>query len=416
MNKKLNFQIIFSCFLASCLEIYDFVIFGFFSATLYKNYLIFLEKGLAEIIAYAFFAVGFIFRPLGSLIFGYIGDVKGRKKSLVISVSMMGSASLIMFLLPTYSQIGILSCWIIVLVRIIQGISVGGEFTGALIYAIEHNQGNNTGLIAGTISAGGTAGVLLAKLVSYNLSDPNLPEYAWRFAFLIGFGLSIIGYFIRKKLIDSPVILLENKNKIPLFEGIKNFKTECFACFSLAAANGTSFYFATVYLYDLIKAIRLDADIDYSYISIITCITIGIFVPFTGYLAGKLNRYKYLLFITAILCLISPFIINLIVNAKAYTGMIFYTIIFAINIAMLLGACNVFTVEIFPPAYRMSCVSLFFNLGMGFIGGTVPIVASMLRSIFEDNLFILGGYISLISMMSFIGVYLVYKKSERLYN
>ncbi|MBA2629228.1 MAG: MFS transporter [Rickettsiaceae bacterium] len=241
-DKVLTGKIVFSCFLASCLEIYDFAIFGFLTVTIHKNYLSFLDQDTALIITYAFFAVGFVFRPLGSLIFGYIGDIHGRKRALVTSVSIMGFASFLMFILPTYAAIGVVSCYVIVFVRIIQGISVGGEFTGAIIFAIEHSKNNKVGLVAGIVSAGGACGVLLANLVSRLLQNPALPDYSWRFAFLFGFALAFVGYFVRQQLSDTPFFKKVKNNKIPLFEGLRNYKTESFATLWVAAANGTIFY------------------------------------------------------------------------------------------------------------------------------------------------------------------------------
>ena len=133
---KLSKKIIVTCFLAGLLEIYDFTIFGMVIEKLKSNYFVFLFPTSALLVTYSLFAVGFFFRPLGSLIFGYIGDRFGRKISLVISVTMMGLASLGFCLLPNYESIGIISCYLLVFFRIIQGISVGGEYNGAIIFAI----------------------------------------------------------------------------------------------------------------------------------------------------------------------------------------------------------------------------------------------------------------------------------------
>ena len=209
MNKEkyLSKKIVASCFLASCLEIYDFTIFAFFAPIFQKNYFVFLSEESMLVITYLLFAIGFIFRPVGALIFGYIGDVYGRKKTLVVSVSLMGACSLIMFLLPPYQVIGIASCYIIVIIRIMQGLSVGGEFTGALIFAIEHTGSKNIGIVGGIMSAGGAAGILLANLVSGIIQHPMFPESFWRIAFLLGFSLSIVGYIIRSRLSATPLFI-----------------------------------------------------------------------------------------------------------------------------------------------------------------------------------------------------------------
>lgn len=293
-SKILSPKILFSCFLASMLEIYDFVIFGFLSAVLHKNYLTFLDAETAIIVTYAFLAIGFVFRPIGSLIFGYIGDVKGRKSSLVTSVSMMGLASFIMFALPTYQTIGVLSCYIIVMVRIIQGISVGGEYTGAIIFAAEHCKENNTGFITGIVTAGAASGVLLAIFVGKMLSNPIMPEYSWRFAFLIGFGLAIVGFFIRKKLSDTPEFLDIKKAKLPLLEGMPQHKIESIASTLGAAANGAVFYFGTVYLFKLVKSIRIEGD--FSYIPLLVSVVAIVTMPIFGLLSDKVNRKSYIIF------------------------------------------------------------------------------------------------------------------------
>ena len=126
---QLSKSVLFSCFFAGCLEMYDFVIFGMLASVINKYYLSFLEDS-GMIAAYMLFAVGFICRPIGSIIFGHIGDRYGRKRALVLSVSMMGFSSLALSILPVYKDIGIISCYILVLIRIIQGISVGGEYSG----------------------------------------------------------------------------------------------------------------------------------------------------------------------------------------------------------------------------------------------------------------------------------------------
>lgn len=404
----LSKKIIFSCFLASFLEIYDFAIFGFFLNVLHKNYLSFLSETSAVIISYAFFAIGFLFRPLGSLIFGYIGDTYGRKTSLVTSVTIMGFASFAMFILPPYQMIGVASCFLIVLIRILQGVSVGGEFTGALVFVVEHNRNNKAGFVAGIVTAGGACGVLLANLVSKIVQNPALPDYSWRFAFLIGFGLSLVGFFIRRRISDTPVFIESKRVRIPLFEGLKSCKIESFATLCVAAANGTTFYFGTVYLYQLLKNNRTDHDFDF--VPILVSIIVAALVPFFGSYSDKINRKLFLSFSALLMGLYCVFGINLIVEANSVLMVAIYVAIYAFLAAMMIGSINIFTIEIFPPAYRMSCSSLFYSLGMGFIGGTVPMVASYLKEAYNESLFYIGLYIALVCFAASISVLLVYIK------
>lgn len=410
-SNVLTKKIVFSCFLASCLEIYDFAIFGFLTTTIHKNYLSFLDEKTALIATYAFFAVGFVFRSLGSLIFGYIGDVHGRKKALVASVSMMGIASFLMFILPSYAVIGVLSCYIIILVRIIQGVSVGGEFTGAIIFAIEHSKNNNAGLVAGIVSAGGACGVMLANLVSKLLQHPSLPDYSWRFAFLLGFALALVGYFVRQKLTDTPLFKKTNSNKIPLFEGLKKFKLESFATLWVAAANGAIFYFGTVYLVKLVHDTR--QDLDSSFIPILVASVVAIGLPIFGMISDKLNRKLFLILSSIAMGIYSLVALNLIVNAQSIYTLNLFVFFYALLASIMISSINIFAIEIFPVAYRMSCCSLFYSLGVGLIGGTIPMVSSYIIKNIGADISYLGCYIACICFLASISVFLVYLKQRK---
>ena len=309
-----NKSVFLSCFFAGCLEMYDFVIFGFLAPVIHKNYLSFLDETTGIIIAYLLFAVGFICRPIGSIIFGYIGDKYGRKKALVLSVSLMGTASLCMSLLPSYDDIGVLACYLIALIRIVQGISVGGEYSGAAIYAIEHTDKKRIGVVGSTVLAGTTCGVLLATFVSNILQNPAIPEYGWRFAFLLGFGLTIIGYFIRKRLGESPLFVQEDMAKskgIPLLDGLKSFKQQFFASILLSGANNANYYFALVFIPAYFKAeVTGDLEFDNWWLAGFMLIL----EPTFGWLSDKFSRNKILIGIFSILAIYNIFFLDLLIS------------------------------------------------------------------------------------------------------
>jgi len=404
MNQNLSKKVVISCFLAACLEMYDFAIFGFFTAVFHKNYLSFLDEANALIITYAIFAVGFLFRPLGSLIFGYIGDVYGRKKALIISVTLMGSASLGMVLLPTYATIGVVSCYIIALIRILQGISVGGEYSGALIYAVEHFDHNKRGAVGGLVICGCVTGALLATIVSKIVQMPELPEYSWRFAFLLGFGLSIIGYFIRKNLVETPEFtkLAKSKNKIPLIEGIKKHPYECISTTLIAAANGVNFYFILVFLPRYINQITGQ---EISYYPLVTTIMLIILAPIFAYWSDKIDRVKLIkkgLLVLALYSFVGLQLIELYPSAiMALLFFIGHAIIFSTQTATV----NILIIEMFPTQYRFSCAAFFYSVGLGVLGGTSPLIASMIIENFADNAtFYISCYISVICLLAYLSL------------
>jgi MHS family proline/betaine transporter-like MFS transporter len=410
MNKNtLTTPLLFSCFFAGCLEIYDFVIFGLLAPVIYKNYLSFLDEGMGLIITYILFAVGFLFRPLGSIIFGYIGDKYGRKKALVLSLSFMGTASLGMCILPSYEQIGILSCFLIVLIRIIQGISVGGEFSGVAIYAIEHTNKKHIGKVGAVIFTGVMTGVLLAALVGKVLQTELFPEYSWRFAFLLGFGLSIIGYFIRKKLKESPAFLKDDSNiqGVPLFHGLKHYKTQFLASILLAGANNANFYFLVIFIPNYLKS--LDS-VNMGFNNLFFMCLMVVFVPLFGWLSDKFSRVKMLISACCLLTLYNIFFLDLLISETFYWLRVIYIIISSMLVSVLIVGVNVFIVEIFPIKCRYSCVALSYSIGAAVFGGTSPMICSLIMEYIGNEPIYLGMYISFISFLGAIGGYLVLRK------
>jgi MHS family proline/betaine transporter-like MFS transporter len=414
-NNALTKPLIFSCFFAGCLEIYDFVIFGLLAPVIYKNYLSFLDENTGLIITYMLFAVGFLFRPLGSIIFGYIGDKYGRKKALVLSLSLMGTASLGMCALPSYEQIGILSCYLIVVIRIVQGISVGGEFSGVAIYAIEHTNKKYVGSVGAVIFTGVMSGVLLATLVGKLLQMDIFPEYGWRFAFLLGFGLSIIGYFIRKKLKESPVFIKDNSSikGIPLFYGLKHYKKQFVAAILLAGANNANFYFLVIFIPNYLKSLE---SVNLGFNNLFFMCLMVIFVPFFGWLLDKFSKVKMLILSCSLLTLFNLVFLDLLIAETVYSLRVLYIVINSMLVSVLIVGVNVFIVEIFPTKCRYSCVALSYSIGAAVFGGTSPMICSLIMEYIGNKPVYLGSYISFISFLGAVGGYLVLKKDKNSQN
>jgi MFS transporter, MHS family, proline/betaine transporter len=400
--KALPKSVMLSCFIAGGLEMYDFLIFGFLSSIIHKNYLSFLDATNALIVTYGLFAVGFIFRPLGSIIFGQIGDKRGRKVALIMSVSFMGMASLSMSLLPTYQAIGITSCYAIVLIRIIQGISVGGEYSGAIIYAIEHVNKNNVGIVGATVLSGCVSGVMLAFVVSKILQTEWLPEYSWRFAFLLGSGLSFVGYFIRRNLKESP-IFQNNKisvSKVPLLSGIKSQWLKMVAVILLAGTSNANFYFAVVFVPNYLSNYYSEAN---SFSGLFLVTSMFFLIPVVGWLLDKFDRNKVMLISCLLIAIYDLVFLPLLSNSMSLQIVMMITIGYAVLLSFVFVVVNIFVLEVFPPECRFSCGATSYSIGAALLGGTAPMICSLLVKSYENHLFYLGGYISLLSILGVLG-------------
>jgi len=405
-------QIMMSCFLAGCLETYDFTIFGLLATIIHAKYFSFMDSGSSLIIAYALFAVGFICRPIGALIFGYIGDVYGRKVALVTSVSIMGSASLAMCLMPSYETIGVTACYLIALARILQGISLGGEFAGGIIYAIEHFDKKRSGLVGSSVLTGCSTGILLATLVAVIVKSSIVPAYGWRFAFLLGSGLSIIGFFIRKKLTETPefISLKKSKYKMPLIEGLSKYKLESITTVLAGAITGTNLYFVVVFIPVYLNNLT---GLDLSYLPTITTLVLVSLTSFWGWRSDTIGRGKLLVTGAILSGVYALIMLPLIMSNPTALNISLVIAVHAILLSIQNGTITVFMVEIFPVKYRYSCVAFCHSLGMGIIGGTSPMVATLITKHFNNSTFILGLYLSLITLSAAIAIALTMRKQRK---
>ena len=198
-NKNSSFAIIFSSSLGSALEFYEFTVFGFLSAIIAKTYFP-SDNPLASLIAtFRTFAAGFLARPLGGIIFGYVGDRLGRRLALRLSIMLMGFSTTMIGLIPSYEIIGPMAPIIIILLRILQGISAGGEFSGGLILAVEHSDPKKKNLFGSIVTSSCIVGMLPGAIVSKLVTLEGLPAWTWRLSFLSGAFLSLISFYRPEK-------------------------------------------------------------------------------------------------------------------------------------------------------------------------------------------------------------------------
>jgi MHS family proline/betaine transporter-like MFS transporter len=324
----------------------------------------------------------------------------------------MGTASLSMCLMPSYELIGVTSCYLIALARIIQGISLGGEFSGGVIYAVEHSNIKRVGLVGSSVVAGASSGILLATMVAAVIKSDAVPEYSWRFAFLLGFGLSIIGFFIRQKLTETPefIKIKKLKNKMPLIEGLKQYKLESLSAILITAAGGANLYFVVVFIPVYLNSIT---GLDLSYLPTITTLCLVLLSSFWGWTSDKLGR-GILLVIGAILSgIYALMMLPLIVANPTALSISLVIAVHAILLSIQNGTMNVFVVEIFPTEYRYSCAAFCHSLGMGVIGGTSPMIATLIIKNCDNPIFPLGFYLCVITLSAGVAVGLTTLKRRK---
>lgn len=222
-------KVIISCVSGSTLEWYDFAIYSFFAQIIGKLFFPSSDGFQSLIASFGAFASGLIARPLGSVLFGYIGDVWGRKKALVISIYLMAIPTALMGFIPTYEQIGSLSGIILTLIRIAQGLALGGGFTGTIVFLYEHSSRKRKATFSSwapfSLVSGFVLGAVVATLISNVLTTEQLESFGWRIPFILSFFGTFIAKYVREKLQDPQEFLNQDQNakkKESLFGNLLN--------------------------------------------------------------------------------------------------------------------------------------------------------------------------------------------------
>ena len=294
-------RVIIASSAGTAFEWYDFFIFGNLASVISKVFFAGLEPTQALIAALALFAAAFAFRPLGALIFGVVGDKLGRKGAFLVTVSLMGGATFLIGLLPTYAQAGTLGPILLIVLRIIQGIALGGEYGGAAIYVAEHAPNNKRGASTGWIQASASFGLLAALLVivatrTY-LGEDAFNAWGWRIPFLVSAVLLVISVWMRAKLAESPEFARIRAEgdiaKAPLREAFgtkKNVKRVMTAFFGIMCAQGAVWYFAFFYMQVFLeKLVGLPSQTKDLLLIVMTVVSAPLYVYF-GWLSDRLGR------------------------------------------------------------------------------------------------------------------------------
>ena len=248
-------------------EWYDFFIFGTLTAIIAKNFFG-ANETIGTILALATFAVGFIARPLGALVFGHIGDKKGRKGTFLYTILVMGLATIAIGFLPTFNQIGLLAPALLIALRIVQGFALGGEYGGAAIYVAEHAPSDRRGAFTGWVQTSAAFGLIAALLVILAtrtaIGEPAFAAWGWRIPFIVSAGLLVVSVYIRAKTAESPAFAALHAEgqiaKAPIgeiFSRWANLKGMLIALFGFMTAQGvlwyTAFFYTQVFLTTLVK-------------------------------------------------------------------------------------------------------------------------------------------------------------------
>jgi MHS family shikimate/dehydroshikimate transporter-like MFS transporter len=406
-------QVGVAAFMGAMIEWYDFFLYGLAAAVVFNQLFFPSEEPLAgTLTAFATFGVGFFFRPVGGAIFGHYGDKLGRKTILVLTLLIMGIATFLIGLLPTYGSIGILAPILLVVLRIFQGIGVGGEWGGAALMVVEHAPDDRRGFYGSWPQMGSSAGNLLAAgsfAAVSSLPEEQFLTWGWRIPFLLSAILIAVGLFIRLKISETPAFQqmkeAGTEARMPLLDAVRAYPKSILLVIGMRfSENACGYIFSVFVLTYVTQQVGLSSSVAYAGVMIAAAVQFFI-SPVYGALSDRLGRRPVYMFGAGFLVLLAfPFFWLLDTGVAA---VIWLAIVlgFAVGNGAMFATQPAFFSELFGTNVRYSGVSLGYQVSAVFAGGLAPFIATALLA-WAGSYWPVALYIMVVSLISFVSVYL----------
>lgn len=407
--------------IGTTIEWYDFFLVGIAASTVIdKLFFTDLPKFVAEICAYGTFAVGFLARPIGGALFGWMGDRVGRKSTLVTTLLLMGVSTLLIGLLPTYNQIGYWAPLFLVLLRFVQGLGVGGEWGGAVLLALEFGHTGKRGFYASWPQAGVPLGLISAIgvviLFRDNLSEAAFLDWGWRVPFLLSALLIGVGLLIRFRIMETPLFAQLKQNKqvseAPLRETIRKHWREVLLAAGSRIGENACFYLFSIYVLKYASHIGVDPGLAMTGVFVASLIELFT-IPAFGLISDRWSR-KGMYILGSLLLAGVAWPYYALLNTRQ-DGLVVLAVILSLTIphAMLYSVQASLIPELFGTRVRYTGASIGYQLGSPLGGGIAPIIAASLVHEFPGTYAPLVIYLVAIALVSLVCVLMLAETSKK---
>lgn len=424
-QKKMLRRVVGASMIGATVEWYDFFLYGVVAGiVLNKLYFPTSDPFISTLLAYATFAVGFISRPLGGIVFGHFGDKIGRKSMLVITLMIMGIATVLIGVVPTYQQIGIWAPICLLLLRILQGIGLGGEWGGAVLMTFEYASPSERGFYASLPQIGMSIGMGLSSgviaILSYMLTDNQFLAWGWRVAFGLSIVLVAVGLWIRLNVMETPEFQAVKKQKgesrMPFADMWRGYKGEVVAGMGARYIDGVFFnifaVFSITYLTQTVKISRTDALFGVTVGALVMCI----FIPLFGYLSDRVGRTKVYWY-GSLICGFSAFpAFWLMSHSGGSNLLIWLSIIVPLGIffGAVYGPEAALFSELFDARVRYTGISFVYQFSGIFASGLTPIIATTLLKLSNGSPILICSYVAFAGVVSALSARWIYSRQTKL--
>ncbi len=407
ITPKARRRAMLSSFFGTTVEFYDFLLYGTAASLVFPSLFFPGDDQLVSTLSsFGTLAVGYIARPIGAVVFGHFGDRFGRKKMLIVTLMVMGVTTICMGLLPTFESVGILAPILLIVLRVVQGLAVGGEWAGAALMSMEHAKPKNKGFAASLAAAGSSTGAVLATLILTPFSllpDEQFLGWGWRIPFLISAILVVIGFLIRRSVTESPEFAKaqikaeeEAKNQIPLFTVFRNYPLRV-----LAGAAGA---IAPLFIQSIMATFVLNYALlkGYTYTHALALVTIAnaihsFTIPLSATITDRVGR-RPVMIVGAIIGMILIWPMFYLINLGQWWALLLAFIIGnPIIQASMYGPLGAWIGEKFPADVRYSGTAVTYQIGTTIGAGFAPLIATSLLQAAggEDPIYVLWFFVGL---------------------
>ncbi|MEB4673721.1 MHS family MFS transporter [Enterobacteriaceae bacterium G50] len=410
---KKNKRVLIASLTGSSIEWFDYFLYGTAAALVFnKIFFPMVDPVIGLILSYLSFSLTFFIRPIGGVLFAHIGDRIGRKRTLVLTLSLMGGATVMIGLLPTYDQIGIWAPILLILMRIIQGMGIGGEWGGALLLAYEYAPEKRKGFFGSIPQAGVTIGMLMATFIVSLMtlfSEEQFLSWGWRIPFLMSAVLVLLGLWIRKDIDETPEFKKVKQSgqvaKAPLRDTLTHHWREVLIAAGLKVVETAPFYIFSTFVVSYATT-----TLTYQKSQVLEAVTLGalvatVMIPLMGLLSDKIGRKRMYAVSVALLGLFIVPWFMLLDTGATWAIMLATVVMFGILWAPITAVLGTLCSEIFSANVRYTGITLGYQIGAALAGGTAPLIATGLLAKYNGDWVPVAWYLGVTVTISLIAIF-----------
>ncbi|MEQ4519256.1 MFS transporter [Pseudarthrobacter sp. B907] len=371
--------------LGNTLEWYDFAVYAYLTPVISQLFFPSRDPLTSILSTFAVLAVGFIMRPVGAVFFGWLADRTGRKKALIVSVTVMGVATVLLGLIPTHAQVGMLAAVLLTVARLFQGFSVGGEYGASTSFLVEHAPAGRRGLFGSLAYFSSILGMAIGGSVvlvfSVILSSADMAAWGWRVPFLLSFPLLLVGTYMRLKIDETPEFNnLRDETAIersPLRTVVRSHGRNMLIVMGIVIAFAISTYTVVSFMLSYLRTVIRIETVPATLSVVVATLFGALLIPVFGWLSDRVGR-KPLLIIACVSCIVLPLLGLMIVLTGSMAAVYVGQMVMWIPVAIFCGVTPAAFAELFPTEVRVSGFGIAYAVSTALFSGTAPFVATLL--------------------------------------